>query len=182
MSSKIGLIVLGVALILAMLVSCKATKKNTSEATKPTNTNTNSANNAPKPSEIVAPPKPMSEVNPNVTIVIGNKGGFTGATNKYEVAANGTVTNIRTKALEEKTVVKQLSTEQVYRLQQKALALNLDELDFQHPNNMTFFISYINSSTGANNTVEWGDPNFPVEPAIKALYSQYVNLFMSEDK
>lgn len=106
----------------------------------------------------------------NATLIFGSGGGFTGATVRYIIPPDGTVTRIRTKMPQDTMVVKKLTNKELNSLQQEALQLRLHQMNFKFPGNMSYFIEY--AGKDEKNTITWGDFKNPVPPDVQNYYNR----------
>ncbi len=159
-----------IVLVLVLLAgNCGDNTKNTNTSTTTTTTTTTTATT------------PAYAIDPNLILEIGNRGGFTGATNKYVIAPDGKVHNIRTKALSDTIFIKTLNKMVLSDLHKKAKKLKLDTYDFKHKGNMTFFVRYNDTKAGTINEIRWGDPNFSVKKEVEQFYQSTLNLVIGEE-
>jgi hypothetical protein len=103
-------------------------------------------------------------------IIISEGGGFTGQTNQHIVLENGQV--FARKSFPESIVeIDRLDKKTVKDIFQKLERLNIAEIDFQHPGNMTYTLA---SRSGQDfYEVKWGDPDIKAPEAVLELY-QYI--------
>lgn len=101
--------------------------------------------------------------------VLGSGGGFTGKYEIYKIHYDGRV-EIQEAASENYSPYNTLpmdSTKLYFALLDE---LELQNLKFKHPDNMTWFIEVHNATD--TNRVSWGDLSHPVRPDIKAFFKR----------
>lgn len=113
------------------------------------------------------------------TLTIGSGGGFTGGTVRYVIPPDGQVTRIRTKVPQDTTILKQLSEKELTTLQQDALKLRLNQMNFKFPGNLYYFIEYADKDL--KNTITWGDRNNPVPTDVQDYYNRVMTLVIGEE-
>jgi hypothetical protein len=100
-------------------------------------------------------------------IIISEGGGFSGQTTQHVILENGQVF-VRTTypaSLNELTRLKKKIVEEIFN---RIEMLNVEQVSFLHPGNMTYSLSL---KTGQEiHDIKWGDPGFPVSPQILECY------------
>ena len=106
-------------------------------------------------------------------IVFGNGGGFTGIESKYTLKNNGEF--FKTNPLKnEELSLKSISKRSCNTIFDNADALQLHDIDFNHPGNIYYFIEVANSTY--TNRIVWGDINHKVPDNIKAFYDTLIEI------
>ncbi|OWY24177.1 hypothetical protein C7N43_05490 [Sphingobacteriales bacterium UPWRP_1] len=113
------------------------------------------------------------------TLTVGSGGGFTGATVRYVIPPDGKVTRIRTKVPQDTTFIKQLTTKELTALQQDAQRLRLNQMTFNFPGNLYYFITYADKDL--TNTITWGDRSNPAPPDVQDYYNRVMTLVIGEE-
>jgi hypothetical protein len=104
-------------------------------------------------------------------VIISEGGGFSGQTTQHIILENGQVfvRTVYPASLEE---TEKLDRKTVRELFERVDALKLNELDFQHPGNMTY--SMASSLEGKQYfEIRWGDPDYPAPDLVIECY-QYI--------
>ena len=104
-------------------------------------------------------------------LIIGSGGGVTGAIKEYAVFENGQLF-INKGVKGDWRELKSVSGRTVRKIFSKAESLGLDELKFNHPGNMSYYLIYKNGKK--SNEVKWGDANNQVPPEIAAFYQELI--------
>ena len=119
----------------------------------------------------------VSETEPDY-FVFGSGGGFTGKYVEYRVFDSGMIDEMDfdkeawvAYAEVEPSAVRPFFTE--------LAALDLMELDYEHPGNLTWYIEVHDEEI--TNRVKWGDFNTPVKPELEAFFKK-VNDFVLDLK
>ena len=101
-------------------------------------------------------------------LVFGNGGGFTGKYTSYVLFEDRHLFSL----LPDSTLLplKKLRKKQTRDIFNQANKLKMAQPAFNHPGNMTSFISY--QADGILTEYKWGDPDVSVPNEIKDLYSQ----------
>ncbi|APQ17692.1 hypothetical protein [Maribacter hydrothermalis] len=109
---------------------------------------------------------------PDKQLVFGKGGGVTGAVDTYVLLENGQLfhTNSLTKIEEELKKVSDDYTEEFFG---KLEGLQLNNVDFNHPGNVYYFIEDVNADERAK--VVWGSFEHGVNPVYKELYDNLIN-------
>jgi len=104
-------------------------------------------------------------------ITFGSGGGFTGAVTKYQINSKGEILEIKTF---EKTTrqIKKISKNELKTINKKINKLSGDQLKFNHPGNLYYFIEFEKEKKKIN--ITWGDPTFTEPKEVKELY-EYLN-------
>lgn len=98
----------------------------------------------------------------------GSGGGITGRYQTWSVdLQNGSLHN------SDGTLKRKLDNAELNDLSKKMKAVDFSETVFNHPFNLTYFIS---AEGKVNNKVAWGDPAFPAPDEIKELYTFLTDL------
>lgn len=108
---------------------------------------------------------------PDHQIRWGHGGGFAGKETVYTLLENGQVFGLQMGRLIEQEGTNKRTAKSVYK---SAESLQLATLDFKHPSNLYQFIEVL--SGDAVQRISWGDPEYPVNADIKALYDQLEGL------
>lgn len=103
-------------------------------------------------------------------LIFGNGGGFTGKYTSCQLNDDGRVYSLLPDSSMRK--INRLSKKQTRALFAQAESLRNEQPPFNHPGNMTWFITYHTS----NEIIEykWGDSNEPVPAGIKEFYGQLI--------
>lgn len=113
-------------------------------------------------------PKFTADTLPTKQLRWGTGGGFAGLENTHVLLENGQVfANKLSGPLSEGKKTKAKTAATLFKTVQ---ALNLGKLEFSHPGNLYSFLEIQEGDTVQR--VTWGDPNFPVNPAIQAAFDQ----------
>ncbi len=98
----------------------------------------------------------------------GNGGGYAGRETTYTLLSNGQVFKQEHQdTLTETVKTKRKTAAAIYKT---AAALDLAKLEFEHPGNIYSFLEWQDGD--AVQRVTWGDPAFPVNADVKALYGR----------
>lgn len=118
-------------------------------------------------------PKYTAQTLPEDRLSFGHGGGFTGAETTYTLLENGQLFKLAPKAPEpvEMAGVKKKTANPLF---ESAESLGLLQLDFMYPGNMYQFIEF--QDDGQKRRIVWGDAGHPVEPKIKDLHDQLMQL------
>lgn len=118
-------------------------------------------------------PKYTAENLPEDRITFGNGGGFAGIETSYTLLENGQLFKFDSKApnLMEMAGPKKRAANNLF---ETAESLGLLTLDFKYPGNIYQFIEF--QDDGKKSRVAWGDSEHPVDPKIKELYNQLMEL------
>lgn len=102
-----------------------------------------------------------------IEIIISEGGGVTGQTTQYIILENGQVfvRTIYPASLKELNKLKKNTVEGIF---DRVGKLRIEEMNFQHPGNMTHSLSL--KSGNDLQEIKWGDPGFPVPPSILECY------------
>lgn len=100
-------------------------------------------------------------------IVFGSGGGFTGQVTEYHLDTEGNLKMIESLAGNETTMGK-VKKSDLKKIFSALSALNLAEMEINHPGNMTYFIKEINKE--ASNEVIWGSEDYTVPDELQGLY------------
>jgi hypothetical protein len=105
------------------------------------------------------------------SISFGSGGGFTGAVTKYQINSKGEVVEIKTL---EKTShqLKKINKNELKTINKKINKLSGEQLKFNHPGNLYYFIEFEKDKKKIN--ITWGDPAFNEPKEVKELY-EYLN-------
>lgn len=108
---------------------------------------------------------------PDKQLVFGRGGGITGAVDTYILLENGQLfhTNSITKKSEELKKVGKAKTQELFN---QLEAIQLGDIDFNHPGNMYYFIEDV--SEAGSKKVVWGNKDYQVEPLCKILYTNLI--------
>lgn len=101
-------------------------------------------------------------------LVFGNGGGFTGIYTNYQLDENGNVSALSADSTLK--LIKKLRKKQTRDIFARADKIIIAQPSFNHPGNMTWFITY--QVNGAENKYAWGDANISVPSEIKDFYNQ----------
>ncbi|MDO9256389.1 MAG: hypothetical protein Q7U54_12810 [Bacteroidales bacterium] len=101
-------------------------------------------------------------------LIFGNGGGFTGIYTRYELFEDGNVFIL----LPDNTLQprKKIRKKKAQELFSQADKLKIAQPQFNHPGNMTWFITI--QADGIITEYKWGDSNVSVPIIIKDLYNQ----------
>ncbi len=98
----------------------------------------------------------------------GSGGGFTGRENSFTLFENGQIFKMEGKDLV--VEVDKTKAGKAKKLVERADKLELAKMDFQHPSNLYYFLEY--QEDDMVQRITWGDPKFPVNEQVKALYDE----------
>lgn len=110
---------------------------------------------------------------PEMQLVFGKGGGMVGSVDTYALLQNGQLfhTNSITKTPKE---LKGISTIESKELFLRMDALNLEQMDINHPGNVYYFLEDV----GPNRTsrIVWGSTEHEIDTASKELYDHLIAL------
>jgi len=124
-------------------------------------------------SQVMEKTNDMKAVEYAERVIVGHGGGITGATTQYIIEGNGNVTKTygMPTGKMDSTAMSKLTTEHLKQVHEGLDSLKLKEISFNHPGNMTWFIT-IEQGDSLKNTIQWGVPNDKkVDPAIKTYHN-----------
>lgn len=104
---------------------------------------------------------------PKQQLIFGSGGGFTGKYDSNLLLENGQIFKkdfLNSQFIEQKGIRKR-KARAFFRA---ADELELGQMDFNHPGNLSMFLEFQTDSTTAR--VTWGDPNFAVNQKVKDLH------------
>lgn len=106
---------------------------------------------------------------PETQLIFGSGGGVTGEVSTYTILENGQVfyTNSFTK---EKKEMKSIRKKEVTACYEKMQALQLSNMDFDHPGNRYYFLEEVNGDE--RHRVTWGSADYEFSEACKELYEE----------
>lgn len=116
-------------------------------------------------------PKRMAGVQAPRYFVLGSGGGFTEKYDIYKIHNDGRV-EVVDAAFENATPLKTLSLDSTYLYFELLDKLDLQNLKFSYPDNMTWFIEVNNSER--TNRISWGDLSHPVRPDIDSFFKRVI--------
>ena len=102
------------------------------------------------------------------SVIFGGGGGFTGVQEIFILHRNGILIKQKNRFYKEEKV--SLDDSVVMSLFQEIKLHRLDTINFNHPYNMSYFLS-IHQKGKVSNKAVWGDPKFKVPMALDRLYS-----------
>jgi hypothetical protein len=106
----------------------------------------------------------------------GSGGGITGKETVYTLLENGQI--FKSAAMKNDTAEVDGPRKKVAKaLFLRAAEMGLAKLDFNHPGNIYRFVELANAE--GVQRVAWGDPKYPADPAVEALY-QALNKLIAE--
>lgn len=114
---------------------------------------------------------------PGEQIILGSGGGATGIINTWYVYDNGQIFQQEGVSGELK-YIKKLNKNSTKEAIKSVMALELDKQNFNHPGNMTKFISF--RRPGITYTVKWGDPAFNAPEQYNDVYKKIMGLIQSK--
>ena len=106
---------------------------------------------------------------PKESITFGSGGGFTGAYTNYILLSNGQLfkqTTLDNQLMEAKKRISNNETRQFFK---NYKTLNIGEMNYQNPGNMTSFIEYQQAQT--KRRVAWSTANSDIPKNAKLFYS-----------
>ena len=113
-------------------------------------------------------PKFTADTLPTKQLRWGTGGGFAGLENTRVLLENGQIfANKLSGPLAEAKKTKAKTATTLFKTVQ---ALDLAKLEFSHPGNLYSFLEI--QEGDAIQRITWGDPNFPVNPAVQAAFDQ----------
>ena len=109
---------------------------------------------------------------PGKQLTFGSGGGFTGQVTEYTLLENGQLflNNTLTKEIKQ---VQRLGWKKRKWAFAEAEKLNLDQLSFNHPGNLYYFIQVKQGET--SHRVTWGDPTAATPPQLEEFYRQLLS-------
>lgn len=112
----------------------------------------------------------VSDDSTHPRLIFGNGGGFTGNYTSYQLQDDGRVYSMLPDSSRQK--INRIGKKQTRSILTQADKLKLAHPAFNHPGNITWFISY----QTINEIIEykWGDINVPVPTEIKDFYNQLI--------
>lgn len=118
-------------------------------------------------------PKYTAENLPEDRLLFGSGGGFAGIETTYTLLENGQLFKFDPKA-PAPVEIAGIGKKTANNLFETAESLGLLKLDFMYPGNTYQFIEF--QDDGQKKRVTWGDQEHPVDPKIRNLYDQLVQL------
>jgi len=106
---------------------------------------------------------------PEKQLIFGSGGGITGEVNTYIMLENGQVFYSNS-LVDEHKELKSITKKEALGAFEKTSALQLSEIDFNHPGNMYYFIEEVNGEE--KNRVTWGSTSHEVDEKCEALYKE----------
>ena len=110
---------------------------------------------------------------PNRQLIFGQGGGITGEVKKFILLENGQLFTTSSLTKEQKELPP-LSAKQGKEIFGDLRDLSLNEIDFNHPGNLYYFLEEKNHEQ--HHRVTWGDPNHQVPKKISTFYHQLKTL------
>jgi hypothetical protein len=105
---------------------------------------------------------------PSTQIIFGNGGGFAGLIKEYALLEDGRVVE-KSKDGTAYTRLAKISLEKAEQCFSNAATLNLQNVKFNEPGNMYYFVG-VKSAGQDENRIVWGNNNVQVPPGIESLY------------
>ncbi len=105
-------------------------------------------------------------------LFVGSGGGVTGAVNEYTIDVDGSM--YEKKSLGETASRKKgLKTNQIQQINDMFNALDFDQMKYNNPGNLYYFIGY--EINGKRHQITWGGANDEVPQKVKAYYDFMMN-------
>jgi len=101
-------------------------------------------------------------------LIFGNGGGVANQVTEYTLLENGQLF-LKKSGGEERKEIKKLKAKMVKGIFSRAEKLNIDKTVFNHPGNMTFFVTL--KLPAGSHTIQWGDNDYTVPPDILSFYN-----------
>ncbi len=148
---------------------------------KPSNTSANKPTSRPKTtleqameSKNAKPTTTKSPSSGRATITLTSGGGFAGATTTFQIRPDGKV--IKTNSLKPNAseVVKTLGSNELTNIYQDLDKLQLQNVKFSHPGNMTYSLKV--ESDAYKNNVRWGSNDHQVPANIQQYYDNLMKM------
>lgn len=117
--------------------------------------------------------KILPEKMPTTQIIFGSGGGFTNQIKEYSLLENGKIVEKATDGTHFNviTTVEQDKAEQCFNI---CKSFKLDELKFNEPGNMYYFLT-IRSHAKEDNHIVWGDRSKPIAPEVATLHKMLMS-------
>lgn len=110
---------------------------------------------------------------PEIVLIFGNGGGFTGQLVEYVLDDKGTFL-MNDKLKEEVTILRTLKKSEIKKIFEEFRSLQFDSINFNHPGNSFYFIK--SNKSGSTHEVVWGEAdNLPPTQII-----QFYDLLISK--
>lgn len=102
-------------------------------------------------------------------LTFGSGGGFSGYTTEYTLLKNGQLFEKKdpNPELVELTPITKKRAKSIFN---RCEDLELESLDFKHPDNFTYYIDI--TTKDVNNRITWGDAQHPISEEIKHFFKQ----------
>jgi len=115
----------------------------------------------------------------NTFFIIGSGGGFTGKYNHFKVHNSGKVEKLsdETKIYESYSKIEKYLIANYFK---ELEALNIGEMDYDHPGNMTFFIQVVYDSK--LHTIKWGDIKYQVNNRVELFYEKVMTEIYKKER
>lgn len=116
----------------------------------------------------------MNESRVSIDIIyFGKGGGFTGIAEEFALKDNGKLVKIEVNKTEKS--IKLLSKKEVLKYFKKAKSLNINNINFNHPSNMYYFVA-TQKAEKEKHIITWGDNLHPISPEIQSFYNELIQL------
>jgi len=161
MQKTILLLTIALMIISAGFFACKGSKS-------PQN---NTATGTVKPTTPSTPNTPP--IAADLVVTLGSGGGVTGGYVQYEIYSDGKVNKIQTKPYK-LTEMGNLTPKQIAKIQSELDALNMAELNINHPSSLTYFIRQHKKE------IRWGNPNHTPPQNVLLFYDNTTNMLNTQ--
>ncbi len=106
-----------------------------------------------------------------VNITFGSSGGMTAYIKRYELSPSGKLMlrEGRIVANKESKLLKTLSKKEMHEISKKLELLKLEEIKFNHPGNMSYFLNIVTKDSTLNE-ITWGGSEQAVPGKVKGFY------------
>ncbi len=110
----------------------------------------------------------------DIQLIAGTSGGVSGMIREYSLLDNGQLFQTKgiTDEWKELPRLKKSLTRDIFT---RATDLDLETIKFNHPGNMTYYLTLKRPSR--SNTIKWGEPGAPTPEDIKAFYDFLMKIY-----
>jgi hypothetical protein len=116
---------------------------------------------------------------PATQIIFGSGGGFTAQAKEYCLLENGKIVE-KAKDGQEFDVLTTIDRDKATQCFSVSKTFKLDEMQFNEPGNMYYFVT-IKSKSKAENKIVWGDKSKPVSSEVSTLYKMLMSFLPKKE-